>query len=572
VREGGASEREPRRRPDALAAIVTGLGVSVFLLAALASVAGRLLPAIGIAALLGGLASAAWLVSRQHGAGAPPSARLAWPEAASLAVFAAVSVRQFGWVVYERGGEWLTLLPHNFGDLPLHWTYIRHMADGASFWPANPVFASLPLRYPLGVDLLAAAMVQLGGTVPEVLRWSGLVASVLTALALRRWGGAFAVAGFLFAGGLAGLEFFATGQLRDYQSAVAWKNVYLTLFVPQRGFLLALPMGLLLMWSWRRRLLRDEPGLPPWVEGLLWGALPIVHLHTFAFVSVVAATWALAARRLRAALPALAVACLPATWGVWMVTDRFRAASVLGWKPGWMIGGEGPLVFLLLNFGVYVPLALWALARAVRERRREETLVLAPALAAFGLLFLVRVAPWEWDNTKVMVWCYLASLPPLQALLLDGWRPPARVAALVLLFFSGGLSVLAASVAGDDRLAVADRAEVEAVCAALAPLGRDEPVATAQVHNHPVALCGQPLVAGYSGHLWSHGIDSRSTEGALARLMNGAGDWRPQARALGARHLFWGPREQAAFRTSRQPWLQETPRASGAWGALYSVD
>ena len=34
------------------------------------------------------------------------------------------------------------------------------------------------------------------------------------------------------------------GRLIDYQNAVAWKNLYVALLVPQRGLLLALPVGL----------------------------------------------------------------------------------------------------------------------------------------------------------------------------------------------------------------------------------------------------------------------------------------------------------------------------------------
>ena len=78
-----------------------------------------------------------------------------------------------------------------------------------------------------------------------------------------------------------------------------------------------------------------------------------------------------------------------------------------------MIGAQNPLVFLLVNFGLFLPLALAALVLAARERRREELLVLGPALAVFGALFLVRLAPWEWDNTKVLLWCYVAALPPI---------------------------------------------------------------------------------------------------------------------------------------------------------------
>ena len=463
----------------------------------------------------------------------------------ALAAFAAVSLRQFGWIVFERGGALLTLVPYNYGDLPLHWTYVSYLAGGASFWPENPILARERLRYPFGVDLLTAVFVQLGARLPVLLPVMGLAGAALVALALRAWGGAFAVAGFLFAGGLAGLQVLVTGEIADYQSAVAWKSLYLALLVPQRGFLLALPAGLVLLWSWRLRLLRGEPtrALSPWIEGVLWGVLPLVHLHTFAFVSVVFPAWALGGRRLREGLPTLAWAAVPATWAVWQVTDRFRAASLVGWRPGWMIGGEGPLVFLLLNFGLFLPLALLALWRAVVERHREGLLLLVPPLAVFAALFLVKLAPWEWDNTKVMLWCYVAVLPAVFDLAVARMRAWARAVAVLVLFFSGAVSVLGASLGRGPRLEMLDVAEYEGVCRALAAV-RTSRVATVQTFNHPVALCGHPIVAGYAGHLWSHGLDAAAVERGLARLMRGEPGWREEARALGASHVFWGVRER----------------------------
>ena len=415
-------------------------------------------------------------------------------------------------------------------------------------------------------------LVQLGASLPVLLPGMGLAGATLAALALRRWGGPLAVAGFLFAGGLAGFQLLATGRLLDYQAAVAWKSLYLALFVPQRGFLLALPAGLVLLWSWRRRLLRGETGLAPWIEGVAWGALPLVHLHTFLFVSLLAAVWGVGGGRVRAVLPALAWALPPATWSVWQVTDGFRAASLVGWKPGWMIGAQNPLAFLLWNFGLFLPLALVALALAVRERRREELLVLGPALAVFGALFLVRLAPWEWDNTKILLWCYVVALPPIGSLVLDRVAVAWRVALLFGLLFSGAVSVLFASLGGGPRLEVLDRAEYDGVCRALARVAVSR-VAVAPTFNHPVALCGRPIVAGYAGHLWSHGLDARAVQMSLTRLMLGQPGWREEARALRASHLFWGAREQAAFPGSTQPWRNTgPPAASGPWGAIYSLE
>ncbi len=494
-------------------------------------------------------------------------------ETLALAAFAVVSLRQFGWLLFERGGTLETLLRYNYGDLPLHWTYIQYLAGGAPFWPENPIVAGERLRYPLGVDLLSAVFVLLGAAVRVLLPALGLAGAAVSAIALRRWGGALAVAGFLFSGGLAGFQLLWTGRLLDYQASVEWKNLFLALFVPQRGLLLALPVGLLLLWSWRRRLLRSETALPAWIEGVLWGALPLVHLHTFLLVSVVYATWALGGGRLREAWASLAWAFVPATWAVWQVSDAFRAAALVGWKPGWTIGEDNPIVFLIVNFGLFLPLALAALVLAGRGRRREDLLVLGPALVVFALLFLVRLAPWAWDNTKVMLWCYLLALPAIESLVLARLARAWRVAAVVGLLFSGAVSVTAASIGGGGaRLDILNVREYEGVCEALASQPRTERVAVAPTFNHPVALCGHPVVLGYGGHLWSHGIDPTRVQEGLEGLMGGEPGWRVQARAVDARLLFWGRRERAAFSTSSRPWEEgRSPLATGPWGAIYEL-
>ena len=50
-----------------------------------------------------------------------------------------------------------------------------------------------------------------------------------------------------------------------------------------------------------------------------------------------------------------------------------------------------------------------------------------PALAVFVICCFVKFAPWEWDNTKLMIWSYLAILPFLWSELMAHW--PALAAA-----------------------------------------------------------------------------------------------------------------------------------------------
>jgi hypothetical protein len=542
--------------------------------AVLGILVGRLTPLLSVAALAVGLvvgALAARSVSR--GSSIPASKPIGPASAIAVAAFGAVSVRQFLGVSFESGPFVETLLPNNLGDMPLHWTYVSYLARGAPFWPDNPIAAGERLRYPFGVDLVTALFAQLGGSIPVLFRVMGVLGAALAAHTLYLWGRGFAVAALLFSGGWLGVRLEPGAGLLEPPSSLAWKNLFLALFVPQRGFLFAVPVGLILLWSWRGRFLRREPSLPPWVEGLLWGALPLFHLHTFLFVSLVGALWAVATRRVAEAWPTLAWAFPPATWCVWQVTEGFRSASLVWWKPGWVIGNQNPLVFLAWNFGLWLPLVVLALARAWRRRDREALLTLGPGLGGFAVLFFVMLAPWDWDNTKVMLWCFLIVLPSTFELVVRPLAMPLRTAVIVLLFLPGAATVVQASLPGRSRIVVADRRELQGVCEAVAALPPHHRVAVAPTFNHPVALCGQSVAAGYSGHLWSHGIAAEELERNVSRLMKGEPGWSEAARALRVRAVFWGPREVQEFPSSSRPWESSATRiAFGTWGELFGLE
>jgi hypothetical protein len=275
---------------------------------------------------------------------------------APVIIFALFSLRAFLWLVFRDGDSVKVLSPNNLGDLALHLTYIEHIAAGAQFWPQNPIYTGGSLTYPIGVDLINSLLLLVGVDVLRGLIWVGLAGCLCTGIALWRWGGGFALAGFLFNGGLFGWAFFATGQIADYQSEMAWKSIPLALFVTQRGFLFALPAGLLLLASWRARFFssedKEEP-LPYWGEALLYTTMPIFHLHSFLFLSLLLAIWFVvhsSARRHLALL--VGSAFLPATVLVLLVTGMLRGASMLGWKAGWMQSDPAFLQYLQDQFGI----------------------------------------------------------------------------------------------------------------------------------------------------------------------------------------------------------------------------
>src|SRR5262249_26531565 len=175
------------------------------------------------------------------------------------------------------------------------------------------------------------------------------------------------------------------------------------------------------------------------------------------------------------------------------VTEGFRAASLVWWKPGWVIESQNPIVFLAANFGLWLPLVILALGRAWRRRDREALLTVGSGLGLFALLFFLMLAPWDWDNTKVMLWCYLVVLPSTFELAVRPFAPWIRGVALVLLLLPGAVTVVKASLPGGMQIVVADRAELESVCAAVRGLDPSERVAVSPPFNHPLALCGPAL-------------------------------------------------------------------------------
>jgi hypothetical protein len=318
--------------------------------------------------------------------------------------FAAFAVRSFCWLLYIDSSELKIQSPNNLGDLSLHLTLIKNFANGVALWPDSPIFVFSTLRYPAGVDLFNALLSLVHVDLLIGLVWVGLLSSLAIFYGFYRWGGTFAVAGFLFNGGIAGFQFFKTFKFLDYQGtaadiahrSIAWKSIALAMLVTQRGWLYAIPGGLVLLWHWREKFFSPANGdssaetpaqadesvtnplrprkspLPFWVELSIYASLPLFHLHTFIALTIVLVVALFFERatelkfilnlvrnegmtgigRLishpkmwpeifrgapirRHAAAMLIAAFIPATFFVWLTTDQFHAASVLKWHPGW---------------------------------------------------------------------------------------------------------------------------------------------------------------------------------------------------------------------------------------------
>ena len=541
--------------------------------AGLASLAGRITPVTADIALLLGAVAGALAALR---AGAPPQ-KVTATAAILFAVLALASLRAFLWVIYPKGAEVLVLSPNNLGDMALHLNLINRWTRGGAFWPENPFLSGAPFAYHPGMDFWNSMLALAGVPVVEGLRWAGLLGAAAAGAALWRWGGSFAVAAFLFAGGLAGFVVFQGGALDGTEAGTAWKNIFLSMFVTQRGLLYAMPAALVLLTVWRAQLRGDPdgPSLPPLAQVALYAVMPFFNAPAFLFLSLTLAVCAAAAWPAGRAKPFLVtgvVSIIPASWLVHMVTAGFSAGSAVRFAPGWMQGEDG-IVFWLWNFGIFLPLVAWLGVALFREERKDAAACAFYAVGAVTLCFsfLFLIAPWDWDNTKLILWGYLVLVPMLWTHLIRAWPAWGQVAATVLLFFSGALS-LGAGLDTRHGYKLADRSEWAAAEGMVRRLPPDVRVATAPGWDHPLMLFGQPVAIGYEGHLFSQGLDYAPVRTQLDRLMLGGEGWKDAARELGVRYLFWGRREEALWPESQRGWDSAAPRtASGPAGTLYHL-
>jgi hypothetical protein len=513
-----------------------------------------------------------------------------------LAIFALSSLRAFLWVVYPRGDEICVLSPNNLGDLSLHLNLIRYLATGVPFWPESSILSDVPLSYPLGADLFNSLLELCGVDTIRGLVWTGLAGAALTGYALWLWGGAFGVAAFLFNGGLAGFAVLRTLQIEDFQREIVWKNLFLSMFITQRGLLFALPAGLLLLNVWRGRYFRGtDSAVPFWLQLLLYVSIPLFSVHAFLFLSLVLLAIFLASlfggqheppartdeikgvglserssgpirdRTAREVLILVASATIPATAAVYLVTGFLSIAFGIRWSPTWIPGEAGWNSWVWIwNFGLTLPLCMVLVVILFFDRDLEARCFVWTASALFVTCCVLVFAPWEWDNMKLMLWSWLVVAPYLWKKMLVPLKLPGRAAVCLALFFSGGISLIG-GLDARHGYAIAQRSELDAWRHAIADIPSGARFACVSDYNHPLILLGRKVACGYEGHLWSHGLDYKEAISLLKRALTGDVSWRFSAPSLDVEWLALRKKDLPAAKAPGDP------PATEAYGALYDL-
>jgi hypothetical protein len=479
-------------------------------------------------------------------------------------------------VLIQNAGGISTGYVNNLGDLPFHLQVITSFAYGANFPPQDPTYAGTALTYPFLADYLSAMFVAAGASLRDALLLPNFLLGLSLVGVMVRWthlltrsrlAAAIAPALVLLSGGLGWLMLADDARVsgqgvvgailtppHDYtilgDSIWRWGNAITALLVTQRSLLFGLPVAVLVFTlTWRSLREHADPG---WngprarqllAAGLLTGALAIVHTHTLFvvlgtsfFQGLLFCEWR--AQRWRGWVLYLLGAAALGLPGALLLTlgSTANAGTFFGFELGWDHGSTDPVIFWLANTGLFMPLLLVGLLAGRVPGLRGRTIA-GPRLALFLLPFLawfivpnvLRLAPWVWDNVKVLFYFWV-GFAPLVALVLARWWSRSRalgravvVGVLLSMTLAGSIDIWRAS-SGQTVYEEFNRDGIALAAAIRAKTPPDALILNAPTWNPPVFLTGRRSLMGYPGQTWSRGLPYTDRERDIRAIYAGGPD------------------------------------------------
>ncbi len=360
-----------------------------------------------------------------------------------------------------------------------------------------------------------------------------------------------------------------------------WGNPMTVLFITQRGILFGMPLTIMVM-SYCWRVFSSENGekgksekddvtlanffsrshfpFAPFLVGLMAGCLLLIHLHSLVtlFILVVFLFVLRPAKWPYWIAFGIGTALIAVPELIWSITGTAtETAKFFGWHFGWDKRENEFLWFWFKNTGLTIPAALfglyllwnrWKAANAVESEQEENTeskkkhkaddqaaalpngRALLYFYIPFAFMFLLcnvaKLAPWEWDNIKVLIYWFVGSIPLIAYSIAWLWEQRDKVwkgvavACLIVLTLSGAIDVfrvasgqLKLGVFNSDSMKLAEQIKQKTPKGAMFLNGA--------IYNSSVVLSGRQSLMRYAGHLSSYGINYGEREADVKKIYQG---------------------------------------------------
>jgi len=392
-----------------------------------------------------------------------------------------------------------------------------------------------------------------------------------------------------------------------------WGNSLVVLFITQRSLLLGMPLTIIVLQKlWeifatedteknKEKINRDEQHsqdkkpfiLHPasfilFLTGLLAGTLPLIHVHSLVVLFVVSAflfffrldKW----REWIAFGVGVSIIAVPEL--VWAMTgSATRLAEFVDWHFGWHKGEMNFFRFWLVNTGLFIPLLLSAIYLIINlpvrkndaakenkkrvpvtmdeERRQNLLLFSLPFFLCFFVSNTIKLAPWEWDNIKVLIYWFVGSLPIVAFALAWLWNRDkllkgVAIGCLFVLTAAGALDVwrtvsraVEFKVFDKDAVAVAEQIKQKTAPNAL--------FLNAPTFNSAIVLSGRRSLMRFTGHLSSYGIDYTEREGDVKKIYAGDAVAEILLNKYGIEYVLISPEEKSNLTAVNEEFFRRFP-------------
>ena len=210
--------------------------------------------------------------------------------------------------------------------------------------------------------------------------------------------------------------------------------------------------------------------------------------------------------------------------------------------------------FWLKNTGLFIPLLIFALIWKPDDYliRRKLLLFYLPFTLCFFVPNFVKLAPWVWDNIKMIFYWWIVSAPIVALLLARLWEQHVGQKVLaaslfVILTLAGGLDIFPLLTFQGEY----HEFDSNGVAFAESIKETTPPTATilhAPIHNTPIFLTGRRSIMGYPGHIWTHGIDFGPRENEIKLIYAGGMDAVALLAKYRVDYVVIGPHEHSVVK------------------------
>ena len=470
-----------------------------------------------------------------------------------------------------------------YGDLVLHISFINKFLETGKVIVDSPIYAGAKPNYPILADFITAQVAKitsidwalfattfLGGL--GVIYVARLFIKIFTrnekvvflALLLFLLNGGFGFFYFFKDFAISGTSFlnFLFNMPNEYtdikEKGYWWINTYLAYFLPQRGFLFAFPITLT---SLALLYLGSKKGKRLYflLAGLMSGVLPLIQAHSLFVIFLLSAFY----------FPALlivsknkkeivknwlifaAVATVLALFLFRTISSSTDALSFIRLDPGFT-SKQNLVWFWTKNLGLFAPALIAAIVWVYKDNRSLFLLYL-PFLMLFVLSNIFIFQPWEFDNTKILIYWYFASAILVAYFLYEqffsqNWPKKALGVFMVATMIAAGALDIIRTFTPPTSYQIFTKSDLEVAQSVKNLTPENSLFVTASNHNHPIpSLTGRSTLLGFHGWVWSHGLEYRQRAQDVEKIYQGTEAASELIAKYRASYVTIGPRERSEF-------------------------